>query len=100
MKKILIVLVLFFCSCAPLQKIGYNNSERAIKNEIKSFTVLGNLRVVIERGENPYDKIMKAGIAKYGDRIDIINLKEDKNLSPNTFDKVDKIINCLVIRYE
>ena len=99
MKKLLFVLVLFLCSCVPLEKIGFNDSEKAIKNEIKSFTVLGNLRVVIERGEDLYDKIMKAAIAKYGDRIDIINLKEDENYSSNTYGG-DKVINCLVIRYE
>ena len=96
MKKILFILVLFFCSCGPMKKIGFNTSEKVIKNEMKSFTVLGNLRVVIEYGEYKYDTIMKAALAKYGDGIDIINLKEDETLK-ETYGP--KVFNCLVIRY-
>ena len=39
---------------------------------------------------------MTAAIQKYGERVDVINLKTDTEMSSYG----SKIINCLVIRYD
>ena len=56
---------------------------------------MGNLRVVIFDNESKYDKIMSNAITTYGPGVDIINIKEDKQQLTG-----QKIINCLVIKYQ
>ena len=100
MRTLFIVLMLTFFSCAPIQKIGLNDSEKSIKNETKSYAVLGNLRVVVEPGEAKYDKVMMAAIEKYGQGVDIINIKIDKPvLKFSSYGDGQIILNCLVIKY-
>jgi hypothetical protein len=101
--RIFIIFILIISSCSIQQKIGYNNSELSIKNETKSYTVLGNLRVVIAPGEYKYDKIMMAAIEQYGDGVDIINVKLDTfgvNQAERTMGTHMSIANCLVIKYD
>ena len=88
-------LILYACS-APVM-IEHNDSEKSIKNEVKSYTVLGNLRVEVAKGQIEFDTIMKAAIEKYGQKIDVINIKKDETI---TSFGGGKIINCLVIRYD
>ena len=106
MKKLLFILLLAFFGCGTtLTGISFNNSasdsEKTIKNETKSYTVLGNLRVVITREDDYYDKIMKSAIKKYGEGVDIINIKEDfTQTSKGALTTTSPIIvNCLVITY-
>ena len=96
-KTILLSLSLILFGCAAPVMIEYNDSERSIKNEVKTYTILGNLRVEISRGQIEFDTIMKAAIEKYGQKIDVINIKKDHTIS--SFGG-GKIINCLVIRYD
>ncbi len=100
MRTLFLVLMLSFFSCAPTKKIGLNYSEKSIKNEIKSYSVLGNLRVMIEPGEAKYDKAMMAAIEEYGQGVDIINIKIDKPvLKFDNYGDGKVILNCLVIKY-
>ena len=79
-----------------------NDSEKAIKLEPNSYSVLGNLRITIDPKDNFYDKIMMAAKKQYGDNIDIINIKKDmRNLASKSFiTSAPIIVNCLVIRYD
>jgi len=100
MRILFLVLMLTFFSCAPTQKIGLNDSEKSIKNETKSYNVLGNLRVIIEPGEAKYDKVMMAAIEKYGQGVDVINIKIDKPVQKfDSYGDGKVILNCLVIKY-
>ena len=95
LSSIALLSVFLFSSCKT-PTISASDSETTINNEVKEFTVLGNLRVEITRKDNVYDKIMTTAIEEYGQRVDVINIKADNEMS--TFGK--KIVNCLVIRYE
>jgi len=96
-QTILLSLFLIPYGCKAPVMIEYNASEKSIKNEVKSYTVLGNLRVEVPKGKIEFDTIMKAAIDKYGQKVDVINIKKDHTIS--SFGG-GKIINCLVIRYE
>jgi hypothetical protein len=103
--RVYIIFILIISSCSIQQNTGYNHSELSIKNETKSYTVLGNLRVVIAPGEYKYDKIMMAAIEQYGDGVDIINVKFDThangmNQAGITMGTHMSIANCLVIKYD
>ncbi|RPG59890.1 MAG: hypothetical protein CBD51_002525 [Flavobacteriales bacterium TMED191] len=101
MRTLVLILMITFFSCAPQRKIGFNASEKSIKNEIKSYNVVGNLRVVIEPGEAKYDKAMMAAIEEYGQGIDIMNIKIDKPvLKFDNYGDGKVILNCLVIKYK
>jgi hypothetical protein len=95
--KIFISSLLILSSCATTVRVQHNASEQSIKNEVKSFTVLGNLRVEIPKGQIEFDSIMKAAITQYGQKVDVINIKKDETIS--SFGG-GKVINCLVIRYD
>ena len=96
MKKFLMLLtvpiLILFSGCATT---GLNNSEKAINNVQKDFIVLGNLRVSIGSTEYLYDKVMDSAIRKYGNGVDIINIKKDVRDGTG-----ETIINCLVIKYD
>ena len=107
MKNLLFILLLTFWGCGTtLTGITFNNSasdsEKTIKHDTKSYTVLGNLRVVITAEDDYYDKIMTTAIKKYGESVDIINIKEDftqtRTGSITTSSPI--IVNCLVIKYD
>jgi len=96
-KTIFLSLFLMLYGCAAPVMIEYNASEKSIKNEVKSYTILGNLRVEVPRGKIEFDTIMKAAIDQYGQKVDVINIKKDETIA--SFGG-GKIINCLVIRYD
>ena len=95
MKKFLMLLtvpiLILFSGCATT---GLNNSEKAINNVQKDFIVLGNLSS-IGSTEYLYDKVMDSAIRKYGNGVDIINIKKDVRDGTG-----ETIINCLVIKYD
>jgi len=97
LERILFGSLFMICSCAAPVIIEYNASEKSITNEVKSYTILGNLRVEVPRGQIEFDTIMKAAIDQYGQKVDVINIKKDETIA--SFGG-GKIINCLVIRYD
>ena len=86
---------LFLASCASI-KTGYSNSATTITQ--KNFDVLGNLRLEISPDDYKYDSLMKAAIAKYGENVEIINIKADYPLKFSLREKT--VFNALVIRYK
>lgn len=97
MKNIFKITILCFAlsSCSSI-KTGYSNSATTIIE--KDFDVLGNVRIEIASDDYKYDSLMKAAIEKYGENIDIINIKADYPLKFSIRDKT--IYNALVIRFK
>jgi len=93
MKNLLLVFFAILLSSCTVTSI--NKSAETIPIENKEFIIMGNLRVVIFDNESKYDKIMSNAITTYGPGVDIINIKEDKQQLTG-----QKIINCLVIKYQ
>jgi len=90
----LFLISILFIGCASI-KTGYSNSADTITG--KEFQVLGNLRVEVSFEDYKYDKLMNAAIEKFGDGVDIINIKADFPVKFTIRDKT--IFNFLVIRF-
>jgi hypothetical protein len=80
LKALLICII--FPACATLNTVP-SSIERPIEKQISEFEVIGSIRLEILTGPQtgeymPYDKLLKMAHEKYGEKIDIVEIKKEK----------------------
>ncbi len=119
MKKKLIILSVSLIAISVLQSCSValpaRGIERPAERAVSEWTVVGSVRYEayskLAVGVVPYDNLLELAHNKFGDTVDIIEIKEDKvKLDPMTRAQMIKekkgsyiykyVYNALVIKYD